>query len=146
MAVEWRSETGKPVGIEVSTGNVLTIDETKLLKYKPYKVHKAVKTLEMLTNAGYRRIALITPEGYKAFISDLIGCLADLQQDFKFVYTRAMIEIGETQVYLFKPTDHTRLRGPNFDAAIICDNVDEEFIMMLGFCLRLGDNPIKVLL
>lgn len=84
---------------------------------------------------------------YLEGVNGVITNLSEREEKFYWIRTRQRLQYMGAEVdFIFYGNDRDllKLRGPNYDAAIVKGKPSEDFDTLLSFCLRLGDYPIKV--
>jgi hypothetical protein len=108
-----------------------------------------LNAIDLLVNRGYRRFAVCVDSFSKVDSEEggIIQELANRDESFIWIKTRAELVYEGAKIDFLrhgKDKDLMRLRGPNYDAAIVQGKCSADFDTLLSFCLRLGDYPIKI--
>lgn len=104
----------------------------------------------MLVDSGYRHFVVCVEDVQEINSKENYALLQELQTiglEFHWQITTRRLYYREAKIdFLIHKSDRDleRLRGAQYDAAIVKGNPSDEFDSLLSFSLRLGEYPIKI--
>jgi hypothetical protein len=127
----------------------MVLDESGSPVFKDPPKSQLFNALCVLKNSNYRYVAVVGQDEREIMLGKgmLIQELGSWGVGYKYSMVNNSLNVDDMVInfYSYKGNrDINRLKGPNFDSAIVVGKPSEDFMDVLNQCLRLGDNPIKI--